>query len=121
MRKKAYVPEGWEIKGSRAIPTLWRKVDLETQRWRGKGPYEELVHPAAAMMRSWLPLLMKTMSESVILLQLRSVSTTHARVIIESHADVHDLGCCLKSCGFSSSLLSWYRPSPTAVQQSRHN
>lgn len=31
--------DGREIKGSRAIPTLWRKVDLETQRWRGKGPY----------------------------------------------------------------------------------
>lgn len=75
MRKKAYVPKGWEIKGSRAIPTLWRKVDLETQRWWGKGPYEELVHPAAAMMRSWLPLLMKAMSESVVLLQLRSVSS----------------------------------------------
>lgn len=47
--------------------------------------------------------------------------TAAAVCIIESHADVHDLGCCLKSCGFSSSLLSWYRPSPIAVQQSRHN
>lgn len=73
MRKMAYVLDRWEIKGSRAVPTLCKKVELETQRWQGKGPYEELVHPSEAMMRSWLPLLMKVMSESLVLLQLWSV------------------------------------------------
>ena len=52
----------------------------------------------ADMRRTWLCLLPKAMSLSIILLKLRSVSLSVAQVTTKGQADVCSLGCCQKPC-----------------------
>jgi hypothetical protein len=96
------------------VHTLWREMDLETWWcWRA-GRYEEPEQPSATLVMSgtWLP--PRSMSGSVVLLQLESVSIPVAQVTTKGHLDVDGPGCHLRPCGclraVPRDILIWVSP-----------